>query len=96
MRKDTHPQYYPDAKIKCACGAVFELGATKPLIEIEVCSQCHPFFTGKDKLIDAAGRVDKYKAKVAKSKELKLSKPRTKKEKNQIRVKEEKKKSVKK
>ncbi|KKS06143.1 MAG: 50S ribosomal protein L31 [Candidatus Brennerbacteria bacterium RIFOXYD1_FULL_41_16] len=96
MKKDIHPQYYLDAKIKCACGAIFEVGATKPMIEVEVCSQCHPFFTGKDKLIDAAGRVDKYQAKVARSKQLKSLKPITKKEKNQTRVKEAKKNNTKK
>ncbi|KKT88120.1 MAG: 50S ribosomal protein L31 [Parcubacteria group bacterium GW2011_GWC1_45_9] len=82
--------------MKCACGAVFTIGATKPEIEVEVCSQCHPFFTGKDKLIDAAGRVEKFQAKVTKSKQLKSSKPKTKKEKNLARTKKLKEKQSKK
>ena len=85
--KDIHPKYYSDAKVKCACGAVFTVGATKPKIEVEVCSQCHPFFTGKDKLIDVAGRVEKFQAKIAKSKQMKSSKTQTKKQKNQARTK---------
>ena len=87
MKADIHPKYFPNAKVRCACGAVFTVGATKPEIEVEVCSQCHPFFTGKDKLIDVAGRVEKFQAKVVKSKELKSSKSQTKKQKNQARQK---------
>ena len=87
MKADIHPKYFPNAKVQCACGAVFTVGATKPEIEVEVCSQCHPFFTGKDKLIDVAGRVEKFQAKVVKSKELKSSKSQTKKQKNQARQK---------
>lgn len=63
MKKDIHPQYYPKAKVKCACGATFTVGSTKPEIQIEICSQCHPFYTGKEKLIDTAGRVEKFKAR---------------------------------
>ncbi len=87
MKADIHPKYFPNAKVRCACGAVFTVGATKPEIGVEVCSQCHPFFTGKDKLIDVAGRVEKFQAKVVKSKELKSSKSQTKKQKNQARQK---------
>jgi len=68
MKKDIHPQYYPKAKVKCACGATFTVGSTKPEIQIEICSQCHPFYTGKEKLIDTAGRVEKFKARRAKAK----------------------------
>jgi len=67
MKKDIHPQYYPKAKVKCACGATFTVGSTKPEIQIEICSQCHPFYTGKEKLIDTAGRVEKFKARKEKA-----------------------------
>jgi len=67
MKKDIHPQFNEKAKIKCACGAVFEMGLTKPELHVEICSKCHPFFTGKEKLIDTAGKVEKFKAKRAKA-----------------------------
>ena len=67
MKKDIHPQYYPKAKVKCGCGNEFTVGSTKKEIEVEICSACHPFFTGKEKLIDTAGRVEKFKARVAKA-----------------------------
>jgi len=67
MKKDIHPQYYPKAKVRCACGNVFTVGSTKPEIQIEICSQCHPFYTGKEKLIDIAGRVEKFKARKEKA-----------------------------
>ena len=67
MEKDIHPQYYPKAKVRCACGNVFTVGSTKPEIQIEICSQCHPFYTGKEKLIDIAGRVEKFKARKEKA-----------------------------
>ncbi|MEK7193758.1 MAG: 50S ribosomal protein L31 [Patescibacteria group bacterium] len=63
MKKDIHPTYYPNAKVKCACGHTFTVGSTKPEIQIEICSACHPFYTGKGKLIDVAGRVEKFKAR---------------------------------
>ncbi|HNU96544.1 MAG TPA: 50S ribosomal protein L31 [Candidatus Paceibacterota bacterium] len=63
MKKDIHPTYYPDAKITCACGNVFHIGSTKKEVAVEICYACHPFYTGKEKLIDTAGRVEKFKAK---------------------------------
>ena len=68
MKADIHPKYFPKAKIKCACGNVITTGSVKEYMEIEVCSACHPFFTGKGKLIDAAGRVERYKTRAAKRK----------------------------
>ncbi len=59
MKKDIHPKYYR-AKVKCACGNEFEVGSTKKEIKVEICSKCHPFFTGKQKLVDTAGRVEKF------------------------------------
>lgn len=64
MKKGIHPTYYKDASIRCACGATFSAGATEKDIFVEICSNCHPFFTGKQKLIDTAGRVDKFKARI--------------------------------
>jgi len=66
MKKDIHPTYYPNCKVHCACGASFEVGSTKEIIETEVCGKCHPFYTGKDKVIDTAGRVEKFKERLAK------------------------------
>ena len=70
MKKDIHPQYYPNAKTRCACGASFDIGSTKEFTEVEICSQCHPFYTGKEKIIDTMGRVEKFKKKMEKKKEL--------------------------
>lgn len=61
MKKDIHPTYYPDAKVICACGNTFTVGSTKPELHIEICSNCHPFYTGKQKLVDTAGRVEKFR-----------------------------------
>ncbi|OGY68302.1 MAG: 50S ribosomal protein L31 [Candidatus Harrisonbacteria bacterium RIFCSPLOWO2_02_FULL_45_10c] len=63
MKQDIHPTYYAKAKVRCACGATFEVGSTKPELHVEICSRCHPFFTGKEKLIDTAGRVERFKAR---------------------------------
>ncbi len=61
MKTDIHPTYFPNAIATCACGASFVVGSTKEKIEVEICSQCHPFYTGNEKLIDTAGRVDRFK-----------------------------------
>jgi len=65
MKKDIHPKYYPEAKVICACGHIFTTGSTLPEIKTELCSVCHPFYTGKQKLVDSARRVEKFHAKVA-------------------------------
>ncbi len=70
MKKDIHPQYFPNAKITCACGKVYHIGATKAEIQVEICSNCHPFYTGKEKLIDTAGRVERFKERTAKKVEM--------------------------
>jgi len=64
MKNDIHPKYYSKAKIKCACGATFEVGSTKPEIEVEICSACHPFYTGKEKIIET-GQVEKFRKRLA-------------------------------
>lgn len=61
MKKDVHPKYYKDAKLICTCGFSTKVGATMPEIHTEICSNCHPFYTGKQKLVDTAGRVDKFR-----------------------------------
>lgn len=66
MKKDLHPEYHKKAKVKCICGSTFEIGSTKPEIQVEICSNCHPFYTGKEKLIDTAGRVERFKKRLAK------------------------------
>ena len=66
MKKEIHPPYYPKAKVTCSCGNVFEVGSTKPEIQVEICSSCHPFFTGSEKVIDTAGRVEKFKTRLLK------------------------------
>ena len=66
MKKDIHPAYYTKATTECACGARFAIGSTKEKMEVEICSSCHPFYTGKEKLIDAAGRVEKFKSRLSK------------------------------
>ncbi|MBU1036588.1 50S ribosomal protein L31 [Patescibacteria group bacterium] len=70
MKKGIHPTYYPDATVKCACGNTFKIGSTVKEIHVEICANCHPFYTGKQKLVDTAGRVDRFKAKVAKKAEV--------------------------
>ena len=79
MKTDIHPAYYPNAKVKCACGNTFTVGSTKPELKIEICSACHPFYTGKGKLIDIAKRADKFKARVEKKKSPTAKKRRVKK-----------------
>lgn len=63
MKKEIHPEFNKDAKVTCACGASFNVGSTKKEIEVEICSQCHPFYTGQEKVVDTAGRVEKFKAR---------------------------------
>jgi len=64
MKDGIHPTYYKDAVIKCACGASYLVGSTEKELSVEICSACHPFYTGKQKLVDTAGRVDKFKARM--------------------------------
>ena len=70
MKKDIHPKYHEKAKIVCACGNSFYTGSTQAEIKTELCSLCHPFYTGKQKLVDTARRVEKFKAKVEAQKEV--------------------------
>lgn len=85
MKKEIHPQYFKDAKIICSCGNIIEnVGATRKEIKTELCSSCHPFYTGQQKFVDTAGRVDKFKAKMAKAQTYKSNKPAKGKKKRRI------------
>jgi len=74
MKKDIHPKYNNKVLAKCNCGAEFLVGSTKDEIVTEICSNCHPFYTGKTKLVDSAGRVEKFRAAQAKAKSKKSKK----------------------
>lgn len=63
MKKDIHPKYYEKAKVHCACGNIFTIGSTQPELKVEICSKCHPFYTGREQLIDTAGRVERFRAR---------------------------------
>lgn len=69
MKKDIHPEYFKDAKITCACGTVYEIGSTRQDIQVELCAACHPFYTGKQKIIDTARRVEKFKERATRKAE---------------------------
>ena len=71
MKTETHPTYFPEAKVTCACGKSFTVGSTKEKLEVEICSNCHPFYTGNEKILDTAGRVEKFKARRAAAKKSK-------------------------
>jgi len=65
MKAKIHPQYHHNTKVICACGNSFETGSTLPEIKVDICSACHPFFTGEMKFVDTQGRVEKFQAKMA-------------------------------
>jgi large subunit ribosomal protein L31 len=65
MKAETHPTYFPQAKVLCVCGNTFTTGSTAQEIRVELCSKCHPFYTGKQKLVDTARRVEKFADKIA-------------------------------
>lgn len=64
MKADIHPTYYPDAKVICACGNTWTTGSTKKVIHTDVCSRCHPFFTGEQRIVDTEGQVDRFYRKL--------------------------------
>lgn len=67
MKPEIHPKYHVKAKFACACGNAFEVGSTSPEIHVEICSQCHPFYTGTQKLVDTSRRVDKFQIRTQKA-----------------------------
>ncbi|MFA6407273.1 MAG: 50S ribosomal protein L31 [Candidatus Paceibacterota bacterium] len=81
MKKEIHPVYNPKTTVTCACGNEFIIGSTVKSIEVEICSKCHPFYTGKQMLVDTAGRVERFKARKAKAeapieKKVRVKKPK--------------------
>lgn len=64
MKQDTHPKYFPNATVTCACGNSFVTGSTKETLRVEICGNCHPFYTGKEKFVDTARRVEKFQEKM--------------------------------
>lgn len=74
MKADIHPKYYPRAKVVCACGNTFTTGSTVEEIHVEICSACHPFFTGKQKIVDSTGRVDRFKKRARRTQDKVMAK----------------------
>ncbi len=68
MKEKIHPKYYPDAKVTCSCGNSFTTGSTRQTLRVELCNKCHPFFTGEQKIIDTAGRVERFNKKYKRDK----------------------------
>jgi len=67
MKPDIHPEYYNDARVTCVCGNTFTTGSSKKELSVDICSECHPFYTGKQKLIDSEGRIERFKKRYAKA-----------------------------
>ena len=61
MKEKIHPKYYNDARVVCSCGNTFTTGSTKKELKVELCSKCHPFYTGEQRIVDTAGRVERFK-----------------------------------
>src|SRR4030042_1513359 len=70
MKKEIHPEYFPEARVVCGCGNSFVTGATQQLIKTDICSACHPFFTGEQRIVDAAGQVERYMRRLEKREEM--------------------------
>jgi large subunit ribosomal protein L31 len=70
MKKDIHPKYYKEATVICACGNTWTTGATQELVRTDVCSACHPFFTGEQRIVDTAGQVERFMRRLEKKVEL--------------------------
>ncbi len=86
MKQKIHPKWHEEAKVSCACGNTFAVGATVPEITVEVCSNCHPFYTGQMKYVDTAGRVDAFRAKQEQAQDKVLSKAERRKLKRQKKI----------
>ncbi len=87
MKKNIHPKYYSDAKVICACGNIIETGSTIKEMKVEICSACHPFYTGKKKMLDTTGRVDRFKKLTEKAAAKKAAKPKKKERKTKAAIK---------
>lgn len=66
MKEKIHPNFYSEAKVTCVCGYTFNTGSTKKELSVDICSECHPFYTGKQKLIDTEGRIERFNKRYAK------------------------------
>lgn len=88
MKKDIHPEYYR-AEVSCVCGATFITGSTKKSLRVEICSQCHPFYTGTQKIVDSAGRVERFKQRYSKKTRTKSIKVTDTEEKKEEKIKPE-------
>ncbi len=60
MKTDIHPEYYAEAKVTCSCGKSYTTGSTKPELQVEICKECHPFYTGEQRIVDTEGRVERF------------------------------------
>lgn len=89
MKAAIHPKWFDEAVVKCACGNSFTTGATVPQINVEVCSKCHPFYTGQMKFVDTTGRVEKFKQKISGANTTNVSKAQKRKMKRDKRIQEE-------
>jgi len=67
MNSEIHPKYYPNAKVKCACGHTWTMGSTSAETSVAICANCHPFYTGQEKIVDTRGRVEKFKKRMEKA-----------------------------
>jgi len=77
-KKDIHPKYYPEAKVHCACGNTFTVGSTKPEIETEICFKCHPFYSGKEKIVETADQVQKFRKRLQKTETIRVKREKKK------------------
>jgi large subunit ribosomal protein L31 len=89
MQVSIHPKWYPKAHVKCACGNEFTIGSTQPEIQVEVCSACHPFYTGQARYVDTRGRVDAFEEKRKQAQKKVVSKSEKRAAKRERRIKEE-------
>ncbi len=81
MKEKIHPEYYPNAQVICGCGNIFTTGSTKKQLKVELCSKCHPFFTGERRMIDTAGRVERFEQRFKKTEARKAQVAKTQQEK---------------
>jgi large subunit ribosomal protein L31 len=70
MKKDIHPEWYPEAQVVCSCGATYTMGATQEVIRTDICSACHPFFTGEQRIVDTEGQVERFMRRLERRQEL--------------------------
>lgn len=90
MKKDIHPQYHDEVKVTCVCGNTFTTGSTKEQLDVEICANCHPFYTGKQKLVDSTQRVEKFQAKRKAQEDLQHKKGKKQKKQEQAQKRQEK------